>query len=117
MSPYILGVGSGAGFGACLAILLWNNYLMIQLTAFAFGLLAMFIAISMGKVSKGTGTLVFVLSGIIVSSIFTALTSLAKYVADPYDQLPEIVFWLMGSLPVSGTVICSTYYCLYLLGL
>jgi len=98
VSPYILGVGSGAGFGACLAILLWNNYLMIQLMAFAFGLLAMFIAISMGKVSKGTGTLVFVLSGIIVSSIFTALTSLAKYVADPYDQLPAIVFWLMGSL-------------------
>ncbi|AKB49746.1 Vitamin B12 ABC transporter, permease component BtuC [Methanosarcina barkeri str. Wiesmoor] len=98
VSPYILGVGSGAGFGACLAILLWNNYLMIQLMAFAFGLLAMFFAISMGKVSKGTGTLVFVLSGIIVSSIFTALTSLAKYVADPYDQLPEIVFWLMGSL-------------------
>jgi len=98
VSPYILGVGSGAGFGACLAILLWNNYLIIQLMAFAFGLLAMFIAISMGKVSKGTGTLVFVLSGIIVSSIFTALTSLAKYVADPYDQLPEIVFWLMGSL-------------------
>jgi iron complex transport system permease protein len=98
VSPYILGVGSGAGFGACLAILLWNNYLMIQLMAFAFGLLAMFIAISMGKVSKGTGTLVFVLSGIIVNSIFTALTSLAKYVADPYDQLPAIVFWLMGSL-------------------
>jgi iron complex transport system permease protein len=98
VSPYILGVGSGAGFGACLAILLWNNYLIIQLMAFAFGLLAMFIAISMGKVSKGTGTLVFVLSGIIVSSIFTALTSLAKYVADPYDQLPAIVFWLMGSL-------------------
>lgn len=98
VSPYILGVGSGAGFGACLAILLWNNYLLIQLMAFAFGLLAMFIAISMGKVSKGTGTLVFVLSGIIVSSIFTALTSLAKYAADPYDQLPAIVFWLMGSL-------------------
>lgn len=98
VSPYILGVGSGAGFGACLAILFWNNYLIIQLMAFAFGLLAMFIAISMGKVSKGTGTLVFVLSGIIVNSIFTALTSLAKYVADPYDQLPAIVFWLMGSL-------------------
>ncbi len=98
VSPYILGVGAGAGFGACLAILLWDNYLLIQFLAFAFGLLAMFIAISMGKVSKGTGTLVFVLSGIIVGSIFTALTSLAKYVADPYDQLPAIVFWLMGSL-------------------
>lgn len=98
VSPYILGVGSGAGFGACLGILLWNNHLVIQLLAFLFGLLAMLIAISMGKASKGTGTLVFVLSGIIVSSIFTALISLAKYSADPYDELPEIVFWLMGSL-------------------
>lgn len=98
VSPYILGVGAGAGFGACLAILLWNSYLFIQLMAFSFGLLAMFLAISMGKASKGTGTLVFVLSGIIVSSIFTALTSLVKYVADPYDELPAIVFWLMGSL-------------------
>jgi iron complex transport system permease protein len=98
VSPYILGVGAGAGFGACLAILLWNNYLVIQITAFAFGLLAMFLAISMGKASKSTGTLSFVLSGMIVSSIFTALTSLVKYVADPYDQLPAIVFWLMGSL-------------------
>lgn len=98
VSPYILGVGAGAGFGACLAILLWNSYLFIQLMAFAFGLLAMFLAISMGKASKGTGTLVFVLSGIIVNSIFTALTSLVKYIADPYDELPAIVFWLMGSL-------------------
>ena len=98
VSPYILGVGSGAGFGACLGILLFDNHIMIQLLAFIFGLLAMFAAISMDKASKGTGTLVLVLSGIIVSSIFTALISLAKYAADPYDELPEIVFWLMGSL-------------------
>jgi iron complex transport system permease protein len=98
VSPYILGVGAGAGFGACVGILLWDSQLAIQLLSFACGLIAMFGAISMGKVSKGTGTLVFVLSGIIVGSIFTALISLAKYVADPYDDLPEIVFWLMGSL-------------------
>jgi len=98
VSPYILGVGSGAGFGACLGILLFDNHIMIQLLAFIFGLLAMFAAFSMDKASKGTGTLVLVLSGIIVSSIFTALISLAKYAADPYDELPEIVFWLMGSL-------------------
>lgn len=111
VSPYILGVGAGAGFGACLAILLWDNYLLIQLMAFAFGLLAMFIAISMGKVSKGTGTLVFVLSGIIVGSIFTALTSLVKSVADPYDELPAIVFWLMGSLATVryGDLLCILF--------
>jgi iron complex transport system permease protein len=98
VSPYILGVGAGAGFGACLGIMIWNNYLAIQLMAFTFGLLAMFAAISMSKASKGAGTVVFVLSGIIVGSVFTALTSLAKYMADPYDELPAIVFWLMGSL-------------------
>lgn len=104
VSPYILGVGAGAGFGACLAILLWDNYLLIQLTAFAFGLLAMFAALSMSKVGKSPGvslspsSLTIILSGIIVGSIFTALISLVKYVADPYDDLPEIVFWLMGSL-------------------
>lgn len=98
VSPYILGVGAGAGFGACLGILISDSYVLVQFLAFIFGLLAMFAAIMMGKVSKGTGNLVFVLSGIIVGSIFTALISLAKYVADPYDDLPEIVFWLMGSL-------------------
>lgn len=98
VSPYILGVGAGAGFGACLAILLGGDHLIIQLLAFLFGLMAMFTCIGMSKASKGTGTLVFVLSGIIVGSIFTALISLAKYVADPYDELPAIVFWLMGSL-------------------
>ncbi|WP_370572664.1 FecCD family ABC transporter permease, partial [Methanomethylovorans sp.] len=98
VSPYILGVGAGAGFGACLAILIGGNHFVIQFCAFIFGLVAMFASISMGKVSKGAGTLVFVLSGIIVGSVFTALISLAKYVADPYDELPAIVFWLMGSL-------------------
>lgn len=98
VSPYILGVGSGAGFGACLGILLCGNHLVIQLSSFGFGLMAMFTAVSMSKASKGNGTLVFVLSGMIVGAIFTALISLAKYVADPYDQLPAIVFWLMGSL-------------------
>jgi iron complex transport system permease protein len=98
VSPYILGVGAGAGFGACLGILLSDNSLIVQLFAFIFGLMAMSGAILIGKVSKGTGSLVFVLAGIIIGSIFTSLTSLVKYVADPYDELPEIVFWLMGSL-------------------
>jgi iron complex transport system permease protein len=98
VSPDILGVGAGAGFGACIAILLYDNYLAIQLLSFLFGLVAVFAAVIMGKVSKGTGTLVFVLAGIIVASIFNALISLVKYVADPYNDLPAIVFWFMGSL-------------------
>ncbi|WP_094228685.1 FecCD family ABC transporter permease [Methanolobus psychrotolerans] len=98
VSPDILGVGAGAGFGACIAILLYDSYLAIQLLSFIFGLVAVFAAVIMGKVSKGTGTLVFVLAGIIVASIFNAFISLVKYVADPYNDLPAIVFWFMGSL-------------------
>jgi len=98
VSPYILGVASGAGFGACLGILISENIFVIQLMAFSFGILAAFLAYSLSKSCKTTATLVLVLSGIIVGAVFTALTSLVKYVADPYDKLPEMVFWLMGSL-------------------
>jgi iron complex transport system permease protein len=98
VSPYILGVASGAGFGACLGILISENIFVIQLMAFSFGILAAFLAYSLSKSCKATVTLVLVLSGIIVGAVFTALTSLVKYVADPYDKLPEMVFWLMGSL-------------------
>lgn len=98
VSPYILGVASGAGFGACLGILISENIFVIQLMAFSFGILAAFLAYSLSKSCKTTATLVLVLSGIIVGAVFTALTSLIKYIADPYDKLPEMVFWLMGSL-------------------
>ncbi|ADE35694.1 FecCD family ABC transporter permease [Methanohalophilus mahii] len=98
VSPYILGVASGAGFGACLGILISENIFVIQLMAFSFGILAAFLAYSLSKSCKTTATLVLVLSGIIVGAVFTALTSLVKYIADPYDKLPEMVFWLMGSL-------------------
>jgi iron complex transport system permease protein len=98
VSPYVLGVGAGSGFGACLGILLSDSSLIMQLLAFIFGLLAMGGAILIGRVSKGTGSLVFVLGGIIIGAVFNSLISLVKYVADPYDDLPEIVFWLMGSL-------------------
>lgn len=98
VSPDILGVAAGAGFGAALGILISGNPLVIQVFAFLFGILAVAIAYGIGRtVGKGS-TLVLVLGGIIVGSLFSALISLAKYAADPYDTLPAIVFWLMGSL-------------------
>ncbi len=98
VSPDILGVTSGAGFGAALAILLWNKVALIQASAFTFGILAVVVAYLISRVFKTTPTLMLVLSGIIVGSIFSALLSLIKYVADPNQKLPAIVFWLMGSL-------------------
>ena len=100
ISPDILGVSSGAGFGASVAILFSLSMLGIQLSAFAFGLTAVFIALALSRsISKlHNQTLVLLLSGIITGSMFGAFISLTKYLADAEYKLPDITFWLMGSL-------------------
>jgi len=97
VSPDILGVSAGAGFGAAIALLLTDSILAIQLFAFITGLFAVGLAYSISRVYKITSTLTLVLAGIVVGALFQALTSLVKYVADPFNKLPAIVFWLMGS--------------------
>ncbi|HRY14135.1 MAG TPA: iron ABC transporter permease [Syntrophomonadaceae bacterium] len=94
----LLGVSSGAGFGASVAIIMFNNVLITYLLAFGFGMLAVVLSYLIARVYKATPTIMLVLGGVIVSSVFSALISLLKYLADPTDQLPAIVFWLMGSL-------------------
>jgi iron complex transport system permease protein len=98
VSPDILGVTSAAGFGAAVAILLSFNSTLIQASAFAFGLLGVGLSYMISRVYKTTPTLMLVLSGVIVAALFGALTSAAKYIADPELKLRDITFWLMGSL-------------------
>ncbi len=100
VSPTILRVSAGAAFGAAIAILLSLPVLVVHLTTFGGGLLAVAITYVVGvKFCRGGNTtLAIILSGIIVSTLFTSLLSMIKYVADPYDKLPVIVYWLMGSL-------------------
>ena len=98
VSPDLLGVASGAGFGAALGILFSGSPIVIQASAFIFGIVAVAVTYGISKVYRSTTTLVLVLSGIIIGALFSALLSFLKYVADPYDTLPAIVFWLMGSL-------------------
>ncbi len=99
VSAGILGVTSGAGFGASLAIILFEGQVVyIYLFAFGFALLAVGLSYLIGSTYKASPTIMLVLGGVVVSAIFSSLISLLKYVADPYDQLPSIVFWLMGSL-------------------
>jgi len=98
VSPDILGVSSGAGFGAALGILFTSGIgLMTASLSFLFGLISVLLTLSMVRVKGQSQTMSYILAGIIVTSVFTALTSLIKYVADTEDQLPSIVFWLMGS--------------------
>lgn len=98
VSPDILGVSAGAGFGAALGILISGNSVLVQGQALFFGLLAVAIVLVISRVNKKTELFMLVLSGVIVGAFFEALISLIKYVADPQDTLPAITVWLMGSL-------------------
>ncbi len=94
----ILGVTSGAGFGAALAILVMAPGWQVQLSAFIFGLAAVSLAFAGSRMYRSSPVLVLTLMGILIGSLFSSLTSLLKYVADPLDTLPAITFWLLGSL-------------------
>lgn len=94
----ILGVTSGAGFGAALALLLLWPAALVQASAFVFGLLAVGLAFFGSRLYRTAPILVLTLMGILIGSLFGSLTSLLKYVADPLDTLPAITFWLLGSL-------------------
>ncbi len=98
VSPDILGVSSGAGFGAVLGILLGLSVAAIQLLAFAGGLATVAVVATLARALRGGDLLVLVLSGIVVGALASAAISLVKVLADPYDQLPAITFWLLGSL-------------------
>lgn len=73
-----------------------KTLLLIYIFAFIFGISAVMITFFISSLSKGNSAMQMVLSGIIVTSLFNALLSILKYIADPLDQLPSIVFWLMG---------------------
>jgi len=96
-TPDTLGVASGSSFGAALGILLGLGMVGMQLTSLAFGTVAVFLTWLSGS-GKGRGLGSIVLSGIMIGSLFTALVSLVKFVADDESQLPSITYWLMGGL-------------------
>jgi iron complex transport system permease protein len=99
VSPDILGVSTGAGLGAVLGIFLSLPVAGIQLAAFAMGLATVGLVYAIASMVHGREPiLVLVLAGVVVGSLAGAAISLLKIMADPYDQLPAIVFWLLGSL-------------------
>jgi len=98
VSPGILGVLSGASFGAALGMILFKEFILIQVSSFIFGILAVFIALFISMFNKQNQVILLILGGVVSSAFFSSLLSITKYMADPYDQLPAIVYWLMGSL-------------------
>ncbi len=98
VSPGVIGVTAGSGFGAALAILIFGWGPMPQLFGFLFGVAALGITWTVARKSGSSSLLVFVLAGVIVNMFFQAMISLVKFTADAEEKLPSIVYWLMGSL-------------------
>jgi len=98
VSPGLLGVLSGASFGASVGMILAKSWFVVQLSAFAFGMIAVLAALAISSLNRGDRLLMLILGGIISGALFTSLLSVIKYLADPYEQLPAIVYWLMGGL-------------------
>lgn len=99
VSPDILGVSAGAAVGAVLGIFLSLGIVAIQSMAFAGGLAAVGMVYVVAKAVRGHDPLlVLVLAGVVLGSLLGACVALMKYLADPYNQLPAITFWLLGSL-------------------
>jgi iron complex transport system permease protein len=104
VSPDILGVSAGAGLGAVAGIFLSLPVAAIQASAFVGGMVAVgFVTLVASMVQNTDRTLTLVLIGVVIGALAGAATSLLKVMADPYDQLPAITFWLLGSLAAITT--------------
>ena len=99
VSPDILGVAAGAGLGAVLGIFLSRSVVVVQMLAFLGGLGAVLTVHLIGAAMRGRDPLlVLVLAGVAMGTLLGSAISLVKVFADPYNQLPAITFWLLGSL-------------------
>jgi iron complex transport system permease protein len=103
VSPDILGASSGAALGAVIGIFFSLGVLAIQTLAFAGGLLAVGAVYLIGSAVRARDPiLVLVLTGVVVGALLGAGVGLVKYLADPYNQLPAMTFWLLGSLAAAN---------------
>ena len=103
VSPDILGASSGAALGAVIGIFFSLGVVAIQALAFAGGLLAVAAVYLIGSAVRARDPiLVLVLTGVVVGALLGAGVGLVKYLADPYNQLPAMTFWLLGSLAAAN---------------
>lgn len=99
VSPDILGASAGAALGAVLGIYFSWGLFGIQAAAFAGGLAAVGLVYLLGaSMRAGDPVLMLLLTGVVVGSLLGAGIGLVKTLADPYQQLPAMTFWLLGSL-------------------
>jgi len=99
VDPFILGISAGSAFGCAISVGFFPR-LPIQIMAFIFGIVSVLLTYSLAKTQGEISRLPLILSGVIISSFFTALVSVVKFLIDPH-RLQSIVFWLMGSFSLA----------------
>jgi iron complex transport system permease protein len=103
VSPDLLGASSGAALGAVLGIYLSLGVFAVQVLAFVGGLAAVVVVYLIGSTVRARDPiLVLVLTGVVIGALLGAGVGLVKYIADPYNQLPAMTFWLLGSLAAAS---------------
>lgn len=118
VSPGIMGVLSGASFGAAFGIITFSSWALVQISTLIFGIVALLLALFVAFIYRSTSSIMLVLGGMISGAFFNALLSIVKLSADPNnDQLSSIVFWLMGSLSMidSGNILLKAGLPLFIL--
>lgn len=99
VSPGIMGVLSGASFGAAFGIITFSSWVLVQISTLVFGIAALMLALFIAFIYKSTSSIMLILGGMISGAFFNSMLSIVKLAADPNnDELASIVFWLMGSL-------------------
>lgn len=98
--PYILGLASGASTGAVFVIVMGGVGLAsVSMGAFIGTLICSVLVFVIGtEMGKNTSTTRLILSGLAISTIFTALTDLIISLAKNASQVKSALFWTMGSL-------------------
>lgn len=113
VSPDILGASSGSAFGIAFSIIMHFNYVNTILFSFFTGIIAVFLSYSISKLLLNDRKFSLILSGIMISTIFSSLLSYIKLIADIDNELPDITYWLMGRL--SGVTYKTIFFSSFLL--
>lgn len=101
VDSYILGISSGAAFGASLAIVYSLSF--VNAYAFVGGSLAVILTYLIASSNKQISAISIILSGMIISGVFMALLTMVQYISNPY-KLQAIVQWAMGNLHATSWV-------------
>jgi iron complex transport system permease protein len=113
--PYVLGVSSGSGLGAVIGLLFFSSTIAINSLAFIGGVLTIILVTSLAKVDKRLSPENMIISGILISALFSSL--LMFFISNSYSaRIHSVIWWLLGNLQVYKGMHVAIVACCVLIG-